>query len=587
MQIPVPVVVSSAPQCGQAMHRRRIMYRAPSKRPALTVGRTGGQGAIIARPHMTSTPRLVVSDPRGRRQVVIDKSLLTLGRRTESDIQVKGVGVSRQHAEIAASNGGYLLRDLDSKFGTFVNGKRTAECVLAHGDQIRLGESHDTSIVFLTEEEENVRSSSAESAASELRHMSSLLEGLRALGSGRVLDEVLALVLDSAIDVTGAERGFIMLANEEGVLEFKLGRAQGHITLSGRTFETSRKIPEHVFATGTPQIVEDLTEGSSAGQHSGTVALGIRHVLCAPLRLVRYVEKAEQDVSDRMIGVLYLDSRERGAIRSQASRSALETLSTEAAVAIENARLYREALERARLDQELKVAAAIQQSLLPVSNRAGAFYCTAGTSVPCREVGGDFFDYFDAADGRFGFILGDVAGKGAPAALLAAAIIGMFGAESSYHTRCAPLVGRLNQGLFRRRIESRFLTAFCGILGADGSLVYSNAGHNAPFLVSQAGVRRLEAGGLVLGIFENATYDEESLMLSPGDVIVAFSDGVSEALNEAGDEYTDDRLLAAVMANRGRPPQELLDALLADVRRFTGAATPNDDVTMVVVRYDG
>ncbi len=536
---------------------------------------------------MPSTPRLVVTDSRGRRQVPVDKTTLTLGRRSESDIQVAGVGVSRHHAEIAGGTGGYLLRDLDSKFGTFVNGKRTTECVLAHGDQIRLGESHDTKIVFLVEDEDSVRSSSAVSAASELRHLSTLLEGLRALGSGRVLDEVLALVLDSAIDVTGAERGFIMLANENGELEFKLGRAQGRITLSGRTFETSRKIPEDVFATGTPRIVEDLMEGAEAGLHLGTVALGIRHVLCAPLRLVRYVDKAEQAGKEKMIGVLYLDSRERGALRSQAARSALETLSTEAAVAIENARLYREALERARLDQELKVAAAIQQSLLPVSNRSGTFYSTAGSSIPCRAVGGDFFDYFEAPDNRFGFILGDVAGKGAPAALLAAAVLGMFGAEAAYHTRCAPLVGRLNQGLFRRRIESRFLTAFCGILGADGSLVYSNAGHNAPFLVTASGVRRLETGGMVLGIFEHSAYEEEALTLSPGDVIIAFSDGVSEALNEAGDEYSDDRLLAAVIANRRRTPQELLDALLADVRKFAGAATANDDVTMVVVRYDG
>jgi sigma-B regulation protein RsbU (phosphoserine phosphatase) len=288
-----------------------------------------------------------------------------------------------------------------------------------------------------------------------------------------------------------------------------------------------------------------------------------------------------------MIGVLYLDSRERGALRSQAAQAALETLSAEAAVAIENARLYREALERARLDQELKVAAAIQQSLLPVSNRSGTFYSTAGSSIPCRAVGGDFFDYFDAPDNRFGFILGDVAGKGAPAALLAAAVLGMFGAEAAYHTRCAPLVARLNQGLFRRRIESRFLTAFCGILGADGSLIYSNAGHNAPFLVHATGVRRLETGGMVLGLFEQVPFEEEVLQLSPGDVVIAFSDGVREALNEAGDEYSDERLLASVMSHRQRTPQELLQALLADVRQFTGAATPNDDVTMVVVRYDG
>jgi sigma-B regulation protein RsbU (phosphoserine phosphatase) len=163
----------------------------------------------------------------------------------------------------------------------------------------------------------------------------------------------------------------------------------------------------------------------------------------------------------------------------------------------------------------------------------------------------------------------------------------MFGAEASYQQLPAPLVTRLNRGLFRRGIEARFLTAFYGILGADGSLTYSNAGHNAPVLVSRDGVRRLETGGLVLGLFEESIWQEETLTLSPGDVIVAFSDGVSEALNEAGDEYTDDRLLASVEAHRGRSPQELLDGLLADVRQFCGRATPSDDVTIVVVRYEG
>ncbi|MBI4886107.1 MAG: PP2C family protein-serine/threonine phosphatase, partial [Acidobacteria bacterium] len=296
---------------------------------------------------------------------------------------------------------------------------------------------------------------------------------------------------------------------------------------------------------------------------------------------------AEDRGEEKVIGVLYLDSRERGALHSHAARTALETLSTEAAMAIENARLYREALERAKLDQELKVAAAIQQALLPASSRSGAFFTTAGSSVPCRSVGGDFFDYVDVAEGHFGFILGDVAGKGAPAALLAAAVIGMFGAEASYQSRCAPVVTKLNQGLFRRGIEGRFLTAFYGIIGPDGSLLFSNAGHNPPLLVSGAGVRRLETGGLVLGLFEHAAFEEEALALTPGDVIVAFSDGVSEALNEAGEEYTDDRLVAAVAANRGRPPQQLLDALLADVRDFCGHATQNDDVTMVVVQYNG
>lgn len=533
-------------------------------------------------------PRLVVSDTLGHRDIPIDKPLITIGRRTESDVRVTGAGVSRHHAEVIAENGAYRVRDCASKFGTFVNGERiTTPHPLVHGDRIRLGESDETEVIFVTGDGDVSRERSALSAATELRHMAGLLEGLRALGSGRVLDDVLTLVLDSAIEVTGAERGFIMLAGDEQRLDFKLGRARGRVTLSGKTFQTSRKIPEDVFVTGREMIVEDLLDEGLAAQHTGTVALGIRHVLCTPLRLVRYVETAEEQGEDKVIGVLYLDSRERGALRSHSSRAALETLSTEAAVAIENARLYRQAVERAKLDQELKVAAAIQQVLLPASNRSGAFFSSAGSSVPCRAVGGDFFDYVELAQGQFGFILGDVAGKGSPAALLAAALLGMFSAEASYHTHCAPLVTRLNTGLIRRAISGRFVTAFYGMLTPQGALSYCNAGHNAPVLVGRDGVRRLEAGGLILGMFEAATFEEETVQLSPGDVVIAFSDGVSEALDEAGEEYSDERLLASVQSHRDSAPQALLDGLLADVRQFCGKAMPNDDVTLVVVRYEG
>src|SRR5215212_535353 len=447
----------------------------------------------------TPAPRLVVTDALGRRIVPIDKPLFSMGRRSETDLRLPGADISRVHAEITFENGVCTIRDKQSRFGTFVNGERTTEKVLAHGDEIRLGQAGDTDIVFFVDDEAPSVERSAISAASELRQMAALLEGLRALGSGRVLDDVLALVLDSAIEVTGAERGFIMLSNPpyDKQLEFKLARARGKVTLSGRTFETSRKIPENVFATGQQQIVEDLLDGDLAQLHTGTVALGIRHVLCTPLRLVRYVERADQKVAEEIIGVLYLDSRERGALRSASAVAALDTLSAEAALAIENARLYREALDKAKFEQELKVAAAIQQSLLPVANREGDFFSTAAASIACRAVGGDFFDYVDLPTDRFGFIIGDVAGKGSPAALLAAAVLGMFSAEATYQAGAAPLMQRLNHGLFRRSIEARFLTSFYGILGKDGALTYSNAGHNAPLVISPKGVRRLEAGGVV------------------------------------------------------------------------------------------
>src|SRR5215510_11749020 len=320
-------------------------------------------------------PRLIVTDALGRRIVPIDKPVFSIGRRSETDLRLAGADVSRVHAEIVLENGRYVLHDRQSRFGTFVNDEKIDARPLAHGDRLRLGQTSDVDIVFAIGEDAPSAERSAASAATELRQMAALLEGLRALGSGRVLDEVLALVLDSAIEVTSAERGFIMLANpREKQLEFKLARARGKVTLSGRTFETSRKIPENVYSTGQQTIVEDLLDGDLAQLHTGTVALGIRHVLCTPLRLVRYVERAEQRGAEEIIGVLYLDSRERGALRSISAQQALETLSAE------NARLYREAIDKAKFEQELKVAASIQQALLPAGNREGPFFSAAAAS---------------------------------------------------------------------------------------------------------------------------------------------------------------------------------------------------------------
>jgi len=534
-------------------------------------------------------PRLVVTDTLGRRIVSIDKPVFTIGRRTESDLRLAGADISRLHAEISLDGDLCTIRDKESRFGTFVNGERVTERALVHADQIRFGQAGETEIVFFVHDEAPSVEKSAVMAATELRQMAALLEGLRALGSGRVVDDVLALVLDSAIEVTGAERGFIMLANREHEheLEFKLARARGRVTLSGKTFETSRKIPESVFATGQQTIVEDLLDGDLARLHTGTVALGIRHVLCTPLRLVRYVERADQQRAEEIIGVLYLDSRERGALQSASAQQALDTLSAEATIAIENARLYREALDKAKFEQELKVAAAIQHALLPPGARRGAFFTTAAAMIACRTIGGDFFDYVDLPSGEFGFILGDVAGKGSPAALLAAAAIGMFSAEAAYQTSASMLMTRLNQGLMRRALDSHYLTSFYGILGQDGRFTYCNAGHNPPILVSASGVRRLETGGHPLGLFDFASFEQETLMVSPGDVIVSFSDGVTEALNQAGEEFTDPRLLASIDAHRSLSPQGLVDAVLADVQAFAGGATQSDDVTIVLVRFDG
>ena len=146
---------------------------------------------------------------------------------------------------------------------------------------------------------------------------------------------------------------------------------------------------------------------------------------------------------------------------------------------------------------------------------------------------------------------------------------------------------RLNHGLFRRAVEARFLTSIYGMISPEGRFLYTNAGHNAPILVSGSSVRRLEVGGLVLGLFEHAIFEEEALTLSPGDVNVSFSDGVTEAMNVEGEEFGDDHLVDLVQSYRDKTPEALLEALMADVRTFCGEATQSDDITVVLVRYDG
>ena len=529
--------------------------------------------------------RLQVDDPLGPRIVVIDKPVFRIGRRSESDLRSIGTDVSREHAEIIRlADGGFALKDLGSRYGTFVNDEQVSERPLRHRDKIRLGRSGGAQMIFLVDDAPESQVSHA-SAVMDFRPLTTLLDRLRGLGSSRVLEEVLVLVMDSAIEATGAERGFIMLANANGELEFKIARARGKVTLSGQSFATSQKIPQEVFATGRERIVADLRDGDFAGQHLGTVALGIRHVLCTPLQVVRYLEQSSSDPEHRPIGVLYLDSREKGQLMSSAARSALDAVAGEAASAIESARLYREATEKARLDRELQLAAEIQRALLPEAMQSGPHFEVAAASIPCRSIGGDFFDYFNLADGRFAFTLGDVAGKGPPAALLTAMIQGAFAAQVPSTDSPAELMAHINRTLIRRAIQARFVTVMYGVLGADGRLVYSNAGHNPPILIGRSGVRRLETGGLILGLFPHATYEEQTLQLEEGDTLVVFSDGVTEAVDAAGDEFGEERLLPCVEDNRGCATEVLLEKIFATVRTFAASAAQNDDVTALVLRY--
>jgi serine phosphatase RsbU (regulator of sigma subunit) len=519
---------------------------------------------------------LTVADSAGRRVVTVESSPFAIGRSSENNLQLADAQVSRRHAELVHEANGWRIRDLGSRFGTYVNDAKIDESGVSVGDRIRLGQ---TEIKL-----EAGEPSSTASAAFDFRQVNALLAGLRALGSGKVLDEVLGIVLDSALEVTGAERGFILLADATGRLLQRLARARGGVTLV--TAQISQRIPDEVFATGSDRIVTDLLDDAHAPHHIGTVALGIRHVLCTPLNVVQYGPGAAGAGAPggnnvRRLGVLYLDSRERGYLQQA---GALQALAAEAAVVIENARLYQEVVERERVTQELRIAAQMQQSLLPPAYYLAPNAELAAVTTPCRAVGGDVFDYVLRPDGNLMFAVADVAGKGTSAALLTAVVQGLFAAEAETSDGPAAIVARVNNALCRRGIPSRFVTAFYGQLGADRTLHYCNAGHNAPFLLRKDGAARLEVGGTVMGLFDHGVYATGVEPVSAGDMLVLFSDGVTEATNAEELELGDEQLAAWLTDAAGKAATEVLETIQRELAAFCGTAAARDDVTLMVVK---
>ncbi len=265
--------------------------------------------------------------------------------------------------------------------------------------------------------------------------------------------------------------------------------------------------------------------------------------------------------------------------------SALEAFATQAALAIESARLYAEAAEKARVDRDLCLAAEIQRSLLGPPAFSAEHFDLAAAAIPCRTIGGDFYDYLELADGSLAFALGDVAGKGPPAALLAAVVQSNFVAQASVGTDPGQTTARVNTAMLRRPIEARFATMFHGVLTTDGRLSYCNAGQEPAIVVGRDGVVWLGVGGPVLGLFTVEGYECETVQLKPDDLVVVYSDGVTDAINVGGDEFGRERLVEAITAGHGTKPESLLERVLDAVRTFSRDAPQADDITVLILRY--
>ncbi len=519
----------------------------------------------------------------------------TIGRSSANDLVLTQMSISRAQAEVLVQDGEYIVRDLGSKHGTFLNGTRVEQAKLNNGDRVQLGGLQGPSLTFhrgdllqsllgFSESTPEVSSISVRG----FREIGMLLATLRALSSIPLLDDLLALVVDTAIELTGAERGFIMLKDDDDNLTFRCARNSYKRPLDGSSFQTSRRVPDEVFRTGKRVVINDLDFGDNPDDHSSTRRLGLRSIFCVPLRYLAFHESGNQSGIGRMetIGVLYVDSQSIGTGLSNTQLDALETLASEAAMAIYNARLYRDSQEKRKMDEELAIAREIQQALLPNPIKVLPFVTAHSQNFPCHEVGGDYFDYFDMDGGRLGFALGDVAGKGMPAALLTSMIQGIFSAQTLLDLPLPAVISNVNRNLVKRGTGNRFVTFFFGILDPEGNCTYTNAGHNPPFVLGRDGtLQELTEGGMVLGLFGSAQYESKTVKLQAGDHVVLYTDGVLEARNTAGDEFGDERLRALLKANRSSSSAEILARLQEAITLFSTNTPQHDDITMMVLGY--
>ncbi len=518
----------------------------------------------------------------------------TIGRSTNNDLVLPKHYISRAQAEVFVQDGRYVLHDLGSKHGTFVNGARIEEAGLNHGDRIRVGGLQGEALTFQKGDLlQSLLAGSGSKADSGMtvhgfREMGMLLSTFQALSAIPLLDDLLNLVVDTAIELTGAERGFIMLREVDNTLSFRCARNAYKQSLDGASFQTSRRVPEQVFQTGKRVVINDLELGEESESHTSTRRLGVRSISCVPLRYLPFRDSGGLSGIAQMetVGVLYVDSASVGGGMSPSQIEAFDTLASEAAMAIAHARLYKESREKQKLEEDLATAREIQQALLPPPDKTLPFVSGCSLNLPCREVGGDYFDYFDLEEGRLGFALGDVAGKGMPAALLAAMLQGIFCAQTLLNLPLPSMISNVNCSLARRSVGSRFVTFFFGILDADGGCTYTNAGHNPPYVVRTDGtLEELTEGGMVLGLFPQAQYVSGSVKLNPGDHLVLFTDGVLEALNKAGEEFGEARMTELLRRNARSSAARILRCLREELAAFSANTPQHDDITMMILGY--
>ncbi len=554
-----------------------------------------------------------VEDGTERRVPLGHRPLMTIGRDVSNDVVFDSQVVSRFHAVIRRERDAVVLEDRGSRHGVLVNGERLdGPRELRDGDAIRLGKPAAPTLTFRSGSDDleaalgELPGTSLEAGPTdsnrEIKGIATLLDTFLQLNADLVLDDVLALVISRSIEFAVAERGMILLLDDGSEIETEAGGDFSIPVLDGRQLRLamarnldgtpvdphelsiSHKVPQQVLESGEGQIVEDFLSDDRADQHLATIEMGLRSAMCVPLR----TRQRRDDGELPWIGVLYVDSRARTRSFSQQVLHALQSLAREAAEAIVNARLYQVSLEKRQIDKEMGMAREIQANLLPPNEYSNAWMELSGASEPSKEVGGDVLDYFPHGDEYIGLLVGDVSGKGVPAAIFSAMLDGHFHALSNLlnsDEELGVLARELNRYLVIKSSLQKFVTLFFGVLHVNGHFAFVNAGHNPPIVVNRnSEVYRLKTGGIVMGVFDDATYESETVELAPDDVLVLFSDGVTESRNPQRELFGDERLESIVVEHWSESAEEIRVAILAELERFTEGAPAFDDVTLMVVK---
>lgn len=541
---------------------------------------------------------IVIQAPDGNsRTVRLEGDRLALGRSSANELCfADDAGLSRQHLVFERNGEGWLVRDLGSKNGTLLNGQRiAAPQALKPGDRISAGHlaiecagapaaAADHTVIFVEPQEvlsgsgtvvtslSGVlgESGSGGSGIESSPQVKALVRAGRELSGHMPLDELFELIMKLSIEAVGAARG-VLLTLEGEELMVRAARGEG--------FRISNAVRDRLLRDKSSLLVRDARLDQALRESMSIVEQQIRSILAVPLQ-----------TDNRVIGIIYLDSPHFVHEFSREDLNLLTVMANIAAIRIEHARLSEvEAAERA-LARDMSQAAEIQKRLLPTKVPQVPGIELAGYNAACRTVGGDYYDFIPFPGGEVGMIVGDVAGKGMPAALMMSSLQARVQVLFDEPHDIASRVTRLNRSIAVNCPDNRFITFFVGALDPKlGEFTFCNAGHNPGVLVRRNGdIEWLSGGGIVLGIMPQAQYVQETCRVEPGDTLVLYSDGVTEAFRPNGDEEFGEQRLASIVAElRDLPAAAIVEGVIQRLTAWMAGVPAADDVTLVVARRLG